>query len=220
VARGLSATLSGALVASATGTTDYTRLARQILSQRRFEPAPLPRPLHGVLNWLGQTFRPEGRAISNAFSAVAGVLPGGGATVWVLLGGGIVVLAGVLATRTIDRALVASSAPGSRLGDAAGSPDARALELAADAAERDGRFEQAVRLRFQAGLLRLDELGVLAYRPSLPNAAVSRRLRSPVFDGLLRRFEEVAYGGRQAAADDAGRARDGWQRVLADARRR
>jgi hypothetical protein len=198
----------------------YSRTAREILGETRFKPAPLPRPLHGVLDALGRTFAPVGRWFENAFSSVAGVLPGGGAVVWVLLCVAIVGLAGVAAARMTGRTVVDRARAAALGSGQSGAPDARGLEAAADAAERDGRVEDALRLRFQAGLLRLDELGVLAYRPSLPNAAVSRRLGSPVFDGLLRRFEEVVYGGRPAEPADARSARDGWQEVLAEAGRR
>jgi hypothetical protein len=174
------------------GVGDPRAIAHQILGEDRFRPAPLPRPLHGVLDALGGALAPIGDALSDAFSAVAGLVPGGTATAWVLLGGLVVGLAGLATARLTDRSLV----------------------------DREGRLEAAVRLRFQAGLLRLDELGVLAYRPSLPTAAVARRLGSPVFDGLARRFEELAYGNRRADPGDAGRAREGWERVLTDAGRR
>ncbi len=219
-AASIAATAAAGAAPGAAGNVDYRRVAHQILAEDRFRPPPLPRPLHGVLDALGGALAPIGRALSRAFAAVAGVLPGGGATVWVLLGAVVVAIAAAASTRLTDRALTEPSAAGARRGEeAVGPPDARTLEAAADAAERDGQFEQAVRLRFQAGLLQLDELGVLAYRPSLPNAAVSRRLRSPVFDGLARRFEEVAYGGQPADPADAGHARDGWRRVLGEAGR-
>jgi hypothetical protein len=204
----------------ATPAVDYRGLAHQIVSEARFRPPPLPRPLHGLLDALGRAASPVAEAIGDAFAALAGVVPGGTATAVALLGAIVVALAAVAATRLTDRALLdRAPRPGAPGGGPAG-PDAGALEAAAGAAERDGEFARAVRLRFQAGLLRLDELGVLAYRPSLPNAAVSRRLRSPTFDGLLRRFEEIVYGGRPAETADAGSAREGWREVLADAGRR
>ncbi|MGI8803552.1 MAG: DUF4129 domain-containing protein [Solirubrobacteraceae bacterium] len=207
--------------AAGAGTTaDYRQIAHQILGEDRFRPPPLPRPLHGVLDALGGVLEPIGEAIADAFSAVSSTLPGGGATVWTVLGATVVALAAVASRRMTDRTLADRAAPRTRLGAAPGAPDAQSLEAAAEAAERDGRFEQAVRLRFQAGLLRLDEIGVVAYRPSLPNGAVSRRLRSPIFDALARRFEEVAYGGRPAEAGDPGQARDGWRRVLGEAGRK
>jgi uncharacterized protein DUF4129 len=200
-------------------TAGYSQLAHQILGESRFRPAPLPRPLHGVLDALGRAFAPVGRWFSHLYATLAGVLPGGGATFWVLLCAAVVGLAALATVRLTGRTLVDRTRAGVRLAAQRGAPDAAGLEAAADAAERDGRIADALRLRFQAGLLRLDELGVLAYRPSLPNAAVSRRLGSPTFDGLLQRFEEVVYGGRPADPGDASGAREGWRKVLADAGR-
>lgn len=216
----MTAVATGAMAPSGPQSSGYSRLAHEILGESRFRPAPLPRPLHGVLDALGRAFAPVGRWFQGAFDTLAGVLPGGDAAVWVLLCAVIVALAAIASVRLTGRTLVDHRRSASLLRQEAGAPDARALEAAADAAERDGRIEAAVRLRFQAGLLRLDELGVLAYRPSLPNAAVSRRLGSPIFDGLLRRFEELVYGGRPAQDSDAGTARDGWRQVLRDAARR
>jgi hypothetical protein len=216
----VSTTAAGALSTADPQTAAYGRLAHQIVGETRFRPPPLPRPLHGVLDAIGRAFTPIGRWLEHAFAAVAGVVPGGDAAVWVLLCGCVVAVAGIATVRLNERTLVDRARPRVQPGGLPGAPDAGALEAKADAAERDGRHEAAVRLRFQAGLLRLDELGVLSYRPSLPNAAVGRRLRSPTFDGLLRRFEEIVYGGRPAEPADAGSAREGWRKVLADAGRR
>jgi hypothetical protein len=210
----------GVLGASDPESAAYGRVAREILGEARFRPAPLPHPLRGVLEAIGNAFAPVGHAVARAFAGVAGVVPGGGAAVWVVLSAAIVAIAVVVATRLTGRKLVDRAAGAARRGGDLGAPDAAALEAAADAAEREGRSEQAVRLRFQAGLLRLDEIGVLTYRPSLPNAAVARRLGSATFDGLLRRFEEVVYGGRTAEPADARSAREGWREVLARAARR
>jgi hypothetical protein len=218
VAGGVSAGgVGSAVAAGVVGPVDYSRTAREILGESRFRPAPLPRPLQGVLDALGRAFAPVGRWLTHAFDAVARVLPGGDTTVWAVLGCVVLALAALASVRLTGRTLSDPRRPGGRPGGPVGALDAGALEAAADAAERDGRIEEAVRLRFQAGLLRLDELGAVTYRPSLPNAAVSRRLGSPVFDRLLRRFEELVYGGRPADATDAGDARDGWRQVLRDA---
>ena len=45
--------------------------------------------------------------------------------------------------------------------------------------ERRGDLDAALRLRFLAGLVRLDDAGVVRLRPGLTNGAVSRTLRSP-----------------------------------------
>jgi hypothetical protein len=103
---------------------------------------------------------------------------------------------------------------------AAGSPheDARALERRADAAEAAGDLETALRLRFRAGLLRLDERGAIEFRPSISTHEVRRALRSEDFDSLAATFDDVVYGGRPPAADDLSSARERWPRVVGSAR--
>jgi hypothetical protein len=88
------------------------------------------------------------------------------------------------------------------------------LERAAARAEDQGDYDRAIRLRFRAGLLRLDALGAIEWRPSLTSGQARRRLRLAEFDTLARSFDAVAYGGRAAAASDAAAARAGWARVL------
>src|SRR5262249_61242968 len=59
------------------------------------------------------------------------------------------------------------------------SQDPGRLEREADAAEHRGDLDAAVRLRFRAGLLRLDRAGAISYRPSITSGQVARRLRPP-----------------------------------------
>ena len=88
------------------------------------------------------------------------------------------------------------------------------LEREADAAERRGDLDVALRLRFRAGLLRLDRAGAIHFRPSITTGQVARRLRLPSFDDLAITFDAVAYGGRHASATDLQSARAEWPRVL------
>ena len=97
--------------------------------------------------------------------------------------------------------------------------DADALERAADAAERDGDLDRAVRLRFRAGLLRLGDRGAIRYRPSVTTGEVRRTLGSQRFDDLAGTFEAVAYGGRAAEGPDVDASRREWPRVLEEAGR-
>jgi hypothetical protein len=94
------------------------------------------------------------------------------------------------------------------------------LERQADDAERNGLLDVALRLRFRAGLLRLDRRGVIRYRPSLTTNEVRRALGSSTFDELAQRFEEVTYGDAVAGPDDVDAARTNWPRVVEDAARR
>jgi hypothetical protein len=98
--------------------------------------------------------------------------------------------------------------------------DPRRLEDEAARAERDGDLELALRLRFRAGLLRLDQKRALpATQTPLTNGEIGRRLRSESFRGLARDFDEIVYGRRPAFAGDVERARAGWPRVLEEATR-
>ena len=73
------------------------------------------------------------------------------------------------------------------------------LERQAAAAERAGDLAHAVRLRFVAGVLRLDRAGVIAYRSSLTTGQLRAALRSGSFAEIASAFDEITYGGRPAA---------------------
>ena len=77
------------------------------------------------------------------------------------------------------------------------------------------RLEPALRLRFRAGLLRLDARGAIEYRPSISTREVRRKLRSEDFDALAVTFDDVVYGGRPPAdATSRRRARAGPRQVV------
>ena len=194
------------------------REAASILHDSRFHNPSVPRPLHSLLHDLGTGLQGIGDAISSVVAALGALLPGGVVTAWIVLA---VLVAGAvtLVARRYTRGALAA-------GDAAESGvrrrrvDAAALEREAEAAEREGRFADAVRLRFRAGLERLSEQGAIAPARATPTAEVSRALRSQGFESLARRFDEIAYGSAPAQADDARTAREGWSDVLSGARQR
>ncbi|MGI8683624.1 MAG: DUF4129 domain-containing protein, partial [Acidimicrobiales bacterium] len=64
------------------------------------------------------------------------------------------------------------------------------------------------------GVERLDRAGVVVAKPALTTGALTRQLPSARLHALADAFEEVAYGGRPASADDVAAARSGWPRVL------
>jgi hypothetical protein len=92
--------------------------------------------------------------------------------------------------------------------------DPREIEQRADRAAAGGDYREAVRLRFLAGLLRLDERKAIAFRPGITSAEVSAILRSPAYDQLAGRFDAIVYGDDRADLDDHHHAVDGWRRVL------
>ena len=95
--------------------------------------------------------------------------------------------------------------------------DPREVEQRADRAAAAGDYREAVRLRFVAGLLRLDERKAIEFRPGITSAEVSAILRSPAYDQLAGRFDAIVYGDDRADHDDHQQAIDGWRRVLATA---
>jgi hypothetical protein len=179
--------------------------ARSILDERRFHDSQLPRPLHGVLSWLGDRLH----SVADALDAV---LPGGDSVVWLVLAAAVLGFALLIATR-----LVRARAPGggrARFDRGAAAVDPDALDRQAEEAERAGDFELALRLRFRAGTIRLARRSIVDDPASVTTGGLVRRLRSEAFALGARRFDEVVYGRREATPDDARLVREGWRVVL------
>lgn len=190
--------------------------ARAILDERRFRPAPEPRPLDGALRWIGDRlddiFGPVGRFLDRVWGPVFEIFAGWLGTVVgvaVTLAVGVMVLWLLLRNRVHARL-------GAGSGDAVSAPiqDPKELERAADDAEHAGDYTLAVQLRYRAGLLRLGRGGAATVRPWSTNAAVARQLRSIRFDALTGTFETVTYGRRAATSADAARAAREWPVLL------
>jgi hypothetical protein len=177
--------------------------ARQILAEDRFHEQDLPRPFARPLDWLG-----------DRLEELFGDLPGGPDVGWLLLSA--LVLTGAI---VVGLALVRRRAPAAlvRSGRARGPapPDPAQLERDADAAERAGELERALRLRFRAGVLRLAQRRIVEDPDGVTSGALVRLLRSPDFDRAAAVFDEVVYGRRTPTAEDARLSRAGWQAVLA-----
>jgi hypothetical protein len=184
--------------------------AREILGSRRYKPANVPRPFEGVLDWLGDRLRPIGDFFSRITDSLAGKI-----VLAAVLAGIVTVIALLVARRRAARG--AGAGVRHRHGAGAEHLDPGRLEVEADVAERRGDLDTALRLRFRAGLLRLDGTGAIAFRPSITSGQVSRRLRLPAFDDLAVTFDAVAYGGRHASATDLSTARSAWPRVVEQA---
>ena len=122
-------------------------------------------------------------------------------------------LAWFVARRFLTTRVRASAAEQQALA-AARDEDPRALDRRADAAEAAGDLEAALRLRFRAGLLRLDARGAIEFRPSISTFEVRRTLHDDDFDALAATFDDVVYGGRPPAPDDLAAARERWPRVV------
>ena len=185
--------------------------ARSILAQRRYRGSSVPRPLHGLLHWLGQKFAFVGRA----FNWVGGLIPGGDATLWTILGallvGGAVAVVARLARRRAAAQIAGVEAR------AQPAIDPAELEGLAVEAEGRGDLEAAIRLRFRAGLLRLARARVIPRRDSITTREVRRTLRLAEFDSLAADFDEIVYGRRDPVGRDVESARRDWPQVLAKA---
>jgi hypothetical protein len=62
--------------------------------------------------------------------------------------------------------------------------------------------------------MRLSERELVADAPAKVNSEVSRTLGSRRFDALARHFDQIAYGGRPAAAEDVELSRREWSELL------
>lgn len=188
--------------------------ARRILEQRRFHPGAAPRPFRGLFRTLGRWLRPVSGPIARAWSAVSDDTLG-----VAILSAGVVGLAALTSLRIIRRRSSAGVVRAGRSRSGQWHDDPDALEGRAAEAERAGDLALALRLRFRAGLVRLDRAGVVADRPALTTGALTRQLPSPQLRALATTFDEVAYGGRPASPDDLAAARSGWPRVLEEVAR-
>ena len=188
--------------------------ARRILAERRFHGTSLPRPFHGILDWLSRHLH----FVARGWNWLAGQL-GGADVLWGILGAAIVALAIVVAVRLASRRAAFEAGVATRAAGGRGDEDPAALERLADEAERRGDLEIAVRLRFRAGLLRLACAKALPGRPSLRTGEARRALHNPRFDRLARDFDEIVYGRRTPQPDDVASARSDWPQVLEEVRR-
>jgi hypothetical protein len=188
------------------------RNAREVLAQKRFHGESVPGPFRGLLHRLEQLvpdLRPLLRWLDD-------ILPGGRSVVWLVLAALVGGLAWRVARRLLTRRISVAAAAAQA---AAPADDPKALERRAAEAEAAGELARALRLRFRAGLLRLDARGAIAFRPSISTQEVRRSLRSEDFDALAATFDDVVYGGRPAQPGDVVAARERWPAVVSGAHR-
>lgn len=196
------------------------REASRILDSSKYKPAEPPRPLRGVIrrvgDWLEPVLAPIGRFFTRVGRFFAPLFDS--PLLLGLLAFLVMVFAAIAASRMAARRNSAAEAAAS--GTAKGSLktlDPRELDKEADQAEAAGDFERAFRLRFLAGVLRLDKAGAIDYRQSATTGQLVREVKSSTFSGLARSFDEIAYGGRGAQPDDVAKAKAEWPRVLQEA---
>lgn len=207
---------------SGSGADAARHQARAILANPRFHPSTVPHPFQGVLRAIGKGLRPLGRVLAPVGRELGRLL----APVGHLLGN-LWVQAAVVALVAASIALVlaaharrrsrAGVERGTRALGGEGEEAPEALDRLAEEAERAGALDQAVRLRFRAGLARLERGGHIRRRSSATTRDLRSTLASAPFDDLARRLEEIVYAGRQADTVDLAAARREWPQVLSEA---
>ncbi len=200
------------------------RQARHILSNPPFTTSGRPSALSHFFSDLGQwlydavgpvwhfllrfLLRPARSGLSAAFGSW-----------WPVVLGAVVVAVGVVVgTSLVRRRARLGVGPMGRavtVGD--DNPDV--LERDADAAEGAGDYELAVRLRFRAGLARLEQRGLISGRRTHTSAQLVGMVRSPTFAALASQLDAILYAGLPAGREHVGAARTGWPVVPDEARR-
>jgi hypothetical protein len=175
--------------------------------------------LHAIGRAIDVVLGPIGRwlkrdVLSPIGHGFVGVFGGWAGAVGIALAVGVGALAAVLLVRRRSRI----SARDPETDTVAPSIDPRDLEHEADRRASMGDYGTALRLRFEAGLLRLEASGLVTDQLVHTDTEVAAHIGSPTFDVLAQRHEAVAYAGEQASADDVEHARTSWPRVTDEAR--
>lgn len=182
--------------------------AARELQDGAYRPDSQPKPFKGLFEELDDV-------VDDVVDALDAQLPGGTAVPWVVLALLLVALTAVVGV-VLGRRIELAPAGASPVGVRGPTEDPAAMDRDADAAERRGDHAEAVRLRFRAGLLRLDARHRIDLRASSTTGEVRRALRSPRFDRVARTFDEITYGRREAIPDDTAEAREAWPQILAE----
>jgi hypothetical protein len=137
---------------------------------------------------------------------------------WPYIALGIVVVVGIVVGALLVNRRQKPDVEVARLADATVRAEPGELERLADEAETSGDHQGAVRLRFRAGVLRLEQVGAVQQGSTRTNGEIRRTLRSTTFDTLASDLDSIVYGGLQATAQQAVGARKGWPVVVKEAR--
>lgn len=192
-------------------TTDEARgRARTVLDAEKFQQSEVPKPFKGALEWLADRLRPVGRFFTRLVEPIL-ALPGGAFILGTALGAVAAVALTWLVGRR-SRAAVRTAGVRGSLVDAAADP----VDLVRRAEEREqaGDFDGAIRLRYQAGLIRLVRADRLILRADTTAADAAHQVGHPAMDAITSDFEEIVYGNRGATVADVSHARQRWADLL------
>jgi hypothetical protein len=183
------------------------RQAQHILTQVRFRGGALPHPFAGVLRTLGRWLRPVGHPLVKAYGAVVGNTGWRWAAVAIAA-----VLGAAGATYVVRRRSRTTPSP---LPMQRQEEDVvTRLEAEADQAERDGEWALAYRLRFRAGLCRLEGRGLPRPTDTMTSRQLVAAVGSSEFAVLADELQQIVYAGRPASPDLIEDARVRWAAVL------
>ncbi len=182
------------------------RATLDILSQSRFADAP---PESFWARWQRRAIEWLLDGIAWMVAALGGPLPAA------VLALSIVTLVGVLLSLTLGRRRTTDIRRIEEIKRIlAIGQDPGELERAAARAGASGDHSKAIRLRFVAGLLRLDGKRLIDFRAALTTGEIGETLSSEVFDELARDFDAVAYGRHIATSEDEARTVSMWEELL------
>jgi hypothetical protein len=187
--------------------------AEEVLRGRDYQDHSVPRPFRRILRWLGdqlQPLAPVGRAIVKVVGWVGDALTFSPLLTLAVLVAAVAGLATYLIGRR-SKAHVGGAAGASWLADPEADP--AELDRQAEAAERAGDFTAAVRLRYEAGAIRLARAGRVELRRETTASAIADQVGGDAVRRLTTTFEEVVYGGRPATPSDCAAAASGWAAV-------
>ena len=196
---------------------------RHILSQPPFSVSThrsgLDRFFHDLGHWLSDVVGPVWRFLDHhLFNPVRVHLSSALGSWWpVPLGAVVVVVAAVVGLR-LARTRAHVGVTRAEAVAVMRDEDPAELDRAADRAEQAGDYELSVRLRFRAGLARLERSGLITGRRTQTSSQLAQVLRSPTFDTLAGQLDRIVYAGLAATADHVGEARSGWPRIPVEAR--
>lgn len=194
------------------GTEADRRRAQEVLGQDEYREPDLPRPFRRPLQWLGDRLVAAWDFAVGVLSPVLGTR-GAALVLAAGIGGALALLLVRLVQRSAKRSPGAGAPEhGTLLVDP--SLDPADLERQADRAREAGDHAAAVRLRYDAGLVRLVRSGRLRLRAATTPAGAAEQIGMPAMDALTATFEEIVYGGRPASASDVDDAVAGWRVVL------
>lgn len=187
--------------------------AREVLDDDKYHERELPRPLAGPLGWLADRFRWMGDGLDAVLGPVGralGRLPGGRLIIWL----GLTAIIGGVIAWMVHRASRAAIDGRTHRGLVDPAADPADLDRQADEAEAGGELSAAIRLRYEAGLIRLVRADRLRLEPRTTPADAADQVGGEPMGVLTRDFEEIVYGDRPATAADLERSRRAWPEIL------